>query len=144
MPNENSLLTKYLKEAAQIAVEANLKGSSSKRTSLTEPFTAFTSAVRTHKSHMDLEYMFAFLVQEYHKRLDRIREHGVGDNKREQLKCYYDVLRKLYEEVYSARPEKLLSDQKTLEAVYLFFIEEARKQFKSQSKDDSVETTTTV
>ncbi|BAY17199.1 hypothetical protein NIES21_30340 [Anabaenopsis circularis NIES-21] len=144
MPNESSLLTKYLKEAAQVAVEANLKGSSFKRTSLTEPFTAFTSAVRSHKSYMDLEYMFAFLVQEYHKRLDRIREHGVGENKREQLKRYYDVLRKLYEEVYLARPEKLLSDQKTLEAVYLFFIEEARKQLKSQSEDNSSETTTTV
>lgn len=144
MPNESSLLTQYLKEAAQVAAEANLKGSSFKRTSLAEPFTAFTSAVRFHKSYMDLEYMFAVLVQEYHKRLDRIREHGVGDNKREQLKRYYDVLRKLYEEVYSARPEKLLSDKKTLEAAYLFFLEEARKQLKAQSQDEPAEIATNV
>jgi CRISPR-associated protein Csc3 len=144
MPNESSLLTKYLKEAAQIAAEGNLKGSSFKRTAQTEPFTAFIAAIRSQKSHLDLEIIFAALVQQYHTRLDRIREHGVGVTKLEQIKRYYDVLRTLYEEVYSARPEKFLSDQKTLEAAYLFFLEEARKQLKSQSQDVSVETTTTV
>ncbi|MBD2495952.1 CRISPR-associated protein Csc3 [Nostoc sp. FACHB-280] len=144
MPNENSLLTKYLKEAAQIAAEGKIWGSSFKRTAQTEPFTAFIAAIRSQKSHLDLEIIFAALVQQYHTRLDRIREHGVGATKLEQVKRYYDVLRKLYEEIYSARPEKLLSDQKTLEAAYLFFLEDARKQQKSQSEDNSSETTTTV
>ncbi len=145
MPDENSLLTKYLKEAAQIAAEANLKGSSFKRTAQTEPFTAFIASIRTQKPYFDLELMFAALVQQYYIRLDRInREYRVGATKLEQVKRYYDVLRKLYEEIYSARPEKLLSDQKTLEAAYLFFLEEARKQLRSQSQDNSVETTTTV
>ncbi|MEG4857720.1 CRISPR-associated protein Csc3 [Microcoleus sp. K1-B6] len=53
MPNENALLTQYLKEAAQIAAAANLKGSSFKRTSLAEPFTDFTAAVRSQKPYMD-------------------------------------------------------------------------------------------
>jgi CRISPR-associated protein Csc3 len=144
MPNESSLLTNYLKEAAQIAAESKIWGSSFKRTAQTEPFTAFIAAIRSQKSHLDLEIIFAALVQQYHTRLDRIREHGVGVTKLEQIKRYYDVLRTLYEEVYSARPEKFLSDQKTLEAAYLFFLEEARKQLKSQSQDVSVETTTTV
>lgn len=144
MPDENSLLTKYLKEAAQIAAEARIWGSSFKRTAQAEPFTAFIAAIRSQKSYLDLEIIFAALVQQYHTRLDRIREHGVGATKLEQVKRYYDVLRKLYEEVYSARPEKLLSDQKTLEAAYLFFLEDARKQLKSQSEDNSSETTTTV
>jgi len=144
MPNENSLLTKYLKEAAQIAAEGKIWGSSFKRTAQSEPFTAFIAAVRTQKPYLDLELMFAALVQQYHTRLDRIREHGVGSTKFEQVKRYYEVLRKLYEEVYSARPEKFLSDQKTLEAAYLFFLEEARKQIKKQSEDDSDETNTTV
>jgi CRISPR-associated protein Csc3 len=144
MPNENSLLTQYLKEAAQIAVVGKIWGSSFKRTAQSEPFTAFIAAIRSQKSHLDLELIFAALVQQYHTRLDRIREHGVGATKLEQVKRYYDVLRKLYEEVYSARPEKLLSDQKTLEAAYLFFLEEARKQLKTQSEDNSHATTTTV
>jgi len=145
MPNETSLLTKYLKEAAQIAAQGNLKGSSFKRTAQTEPFTAFAAAIRSQKSHLDLEIIFAALVQQYYTRLDRInREYRVGATKLEQVKRYYEVLRKLYEEVYSARPEKFLSDQKTLEAAYLFFLEEARKQLKSQSEDDSVEITATV
>ncbi|WP_315789388.1 CRISPR-associated protein Csc3 [Fischerella sp. JS2] len=144
MPNESSLLTKYLKEAAQIAAEGKIWGSSFKRTAQTEPFTAFISAIRSQKSHLDLEIIFAALIQQYHTRLDRIREHGVGATKLEQVKRYYDILRKLYEEIYSARPEKLLSDQKTLEAAYLFFLEEARKQLKSQTEDNSTETTTTV
>ncbi|MBD2611161.1 HD domain-containing protein [Nostoc punctiforme FACHB-252] len=144
MPNESSLLTKYLKEAAQIAAEGKIWGSSFKRTAQTEPFTAFISAIRSQKSHLDLEIIFAALIQQYHTRLDRIREHGVGATKLEQVKRYYDVLRKLYEEIYSARPEKLLSDQKTLEAAYLFFLEEARKQLKSQYEDNSSKTTTTV
>jgi CRISPR-associated protein Csc3 len=145
MPNENSLLTKYLKEAAQIAAEANLKGSSFKRTAQTEPFTAFIAAVRTQKPYLDLEVMFAALTQQYYIRLDRInREYRIGATKFEQVKRYYEVLRKLYEEVYSARPEKFLSDQKTLEAAYLFFLEEARKQLKSQSEDNSDDTNTNV
>ncbi|NHC37216.1 CRISPR-associated protein Csc3 [Scytonema millei] len=142
MPNETALLTQYLKEAAQIAAEAKIWGSSFKRTAQTEPFTAFIAAIRTQKSHLDLEMIFAALIQQYHTRLDRIREHGVGATKLEQVKRYYEVLRKLYEEVYSARPEKFLSDRKTLEAAYLFFLEEARKQLKSQSQDDSDENTT--
>ncbi|MFM6040479.1 MAG: CRISPR-associated protein Csc3 [Sphaerospermopsis kisseleviana] len=144
MPNENSLLTKYLKEAAQIAAEGRIWGSSFKRTAQSEPFTAFITAVKNQKPYLDLEVMFAALVQQYHTRLDRISEYHVGLTKREKIKGYYDVLRKLYEEVYSARPEKLLSDQKTLEAAYLFFLEEARKQLKNKSEDDSDDTNTNV
>ena len=148
MPNQNTLLTQYLKEAAQIAAAANLKGSSFKRTSLAEPFTDFTAAVRSQKPYMDLEFMFASLVQQYHTRLDRIRDHVVGATKREQIKQYYDILRKLYEEVYQGRPEKLLSDKDKLEAAYLFFWQEAYQQLpkrKSEdNSDDSVETTTSV
>jgi CRISPR-associated protein Csc3 len=93
---------------------------------------------------MDLDFMFAALVQQYHTRLDRIREHGVGATKYEQVKRYYEVLRKLYEEVYQARPEKFLTDKKTIEAAYLFFLEEARQQLKSQAEENSVEMTTSV
>lgn len=136
MPNENSLLTTYLKEAAKIAAEANLKGSSFKRTSITEPFTAFTSAVRSQKAYMDLDFMFAVLAQQYHTRLDRIREHGVGATKLEQIKSFYHVLRKMYEEIYQARPEKLLSDQDKLEAAYLFFYQEAYQQLPKKNKEN--------
>ncbi|MEH2198706.1 CRISPR-associated protein Csc3 [Nostoc sp.] len=144
MPDDNSLLTKYLKEAAQVAAEGKIWGSSFKRTAQAEPFTAFIAAIRSQKSYLGLDVIFAALIQQYHTRLDRIREHGVGATKYEQVKHYYDVLRKLYEEVYSARPEKFLSDQKTLEAAYLFFLEDARKQLKFQSEDDSIQTTATV
>ncbi len=133
MPNDNSALTKYLKEAAQIAAEAKLWGSSAeKRTSLAEPFVEFTTAARSQKAYMDLDFMFAALVQKYHTRLDRIREHGVGLTKLEYIKSYYTVIRKLYEEVYQGRPDKLLSDQKNLEAAYLFFLEEARRDVRAK------------
>ncbi|MGB3642610.1 MAG: CRISPR-associated protein Csc3 [Rivularia sp. (in: cyanobacteria)] len=144
MGNDNTALTSYLKQAAQIAAQAKLRGSSFKRTSLAEPFTAFTTAVRTQKPHIGLDSIFGALVQEYHTRLDRIREHGVGANKYEQLKQYYEVLRKLYEEVYDARPEKLLNDKNTLEAAYLFFFQEAQQQLKDKSEKDAVENKATV
>lgn len=144
MPNDNSLLTKYLKEAAQIAAEGRIWGSSFKRTAQSEPFTAFITAVKNQKPYLDLEVMFAALVQQYHTRLDRISEYNVGLKKLEQVKQYYEILRKLYEDVYSARPEKLLSDQKTLEAAYLFFLEEARTKLKSKSENDSDDTNTNV
>ena len=133
MPNENALLTKYLKEAAQIAATANLKGSSFKRTSLAEPFTDFTAAVRSQKPYMDLEFMFASLVQQYHTRLKRIRDYEPGAAKFEQLKQYYNVLRKMYEEIYQARPEKLLSDKNQLEAAYLFFGKKHISSFPKES-----------
>ncbi|HEY9811215.1 MAG TPA: hypothetical protein V6D13_17960 [Halomicronema sp.] len=140
MPNENTLLTQYLKEAAKIAVEATLRGSSStKRTSLAEPFTAFTTAVRSHKSYMDLDFMFGALAQKYHTRLDRIRDYQVGPTKYEKIKQYYAVLRKLYEEVYQGRPEKLLADQNNLEAAYLFFRKEAEQQKKAEKSSENTE-----
>jgi CRISPR-associated protein Csc3 len=142
MPTENTLLTKYLREASQIAATASLRGSSFKRTSLAEPFTAFTAAVRSQKVHMDLDLLFAALVQQYHTRLDRISEHGVGSTKYEQVKQYYQTLRNLYEEVYNSRPEKLLNDKDTLEAAYLFFFQEAQQQLKKKQQDDSDETNT--
>ena len=138
MSHDNSLLTQYLKEAAKIAAQANLKGSSFKRTSMTEPFTAFTSAVRSHKSYMDLDFMFAALSQQYHTRLDRIdrtSKYPVGLKKLEQIKSFYSVLRKLYEEIYQGRPEKLLSDRETLEAAYLFFFQEAYQQLPKKNKE---------
>ena len=144
MPNENALLTQYLKEAAQIAATAKIWGSSFKRTAQAEPFTAFTSAIRSQKAHLDLDVIFAALVQQYHTRLDRIREHGVGHTKYEQIKAYYGVLRKLYKEVYNERADQLLTDQKTLEAAYLFFLEDARRSLKIESENDSVETTKSV
>jgi CRISPR-associated protein Csc3 len=137
MPNENSVLTSYLREATAIAAEAKLWGSSAdKRTSLVEPFGEFITAARSQKAYMDLDFMFAALVQKYHTRLDRIREHGVGLTKLEHLKRYYSVLRNLYEEVYQGRPDKLLNDQKNLEAAYLFFLEDARRQLKEKNKSD--------
>lgn len=130
MPNDNSLLTCRLREAAQIATEANLWGSSTdKRTSLAEPFTEFIAAVRSQKAYMDLDFIFGALVQKYHTRLKRIRDFEVKGTKFEQLKNYYSILRRLYEEVYQGRPDKLLSDQKNLEAAYLFFLMEARREF---------------
>lgn len=142
MPTENTLLTKYLREASLIAATASLRGSSFKRTSLAEPFTAFTAAVRSQKVHMDLDLLFAALVQQYHTRLDRIREHGVGATKYEQVKEYYQTLRNLYEEVYNSRPEKLLNDKDTLEAAYLFFFQEAQQQLKKKPEDDTDKTAT--
>ena len=135
MPNDNSTLTRYLKEAAQIAAQAKLWGSSAeKRTSLAEPFAEFITAARSQKAYMDLEFMFAALVQKYHTRLDRIREHGVGLTKLEHIKNYYTVIRQLYEDVYQGRPDKLLSDQKNLGAAYLFFLEEARRELRAKAE----------
>ncbi|BAZ20075.1 hypothetical protein NIES4073_09490 [Kalymmatonema gypsitolerans NIES-4073] len=144
MPDDNSLLTQYLKEAAQVAAEGKIWGSSFKRTAQAEPFTALIAAIRSQKPHLGLDVIFAALIQQYHTRLDRIREHGVGQTKFEQIKRYYEVLRKLYEEVYQGRPEKFLADQKTLEAAYLFFLEEARQQLKGKPEENSVEASISV
>jgi len=144
MPNENSKLTQYLREAAHLAAHANLRGSSFRRTSLNEPFTAFITAIRSVKPHMDLDFIFGALVQKYHTRLDRIRETGVGETKFEQIKQYYSILRKLYEEVYRARPEKLLSDRDELEAAYLFFWQEAYQEVKAKAKAAESKTEETI
>lgn len=98
------------------------------------------AAIRARKTHLPWEVVFASLVQNYHTRLDRIREHGVGTTKYEQIKKYYEVLRNLFSEVYQERPEKLLADRKTLEPAYLFFLQEARQQLKKLSETESLET----
>ncbi|WP_413167535.1 CRISPR-associated protein Csc3 [Capilliphycus salinus ALCB114379] len=142
MPEEESL-TRYLKEAAKIAEEAKLRGSSFRRTAQAEPFTEFIAAIRSRKSHLSWDVVFASLVQQYHTRLDRIREHGVGATKYEKVKQYYDVLRKIFDEIYCSRPERILADRKTLEAAYLFFLQEARQELKQQPEKQSNQTETT-
>jgi CRISPR-associated protein Csc3 len=137
MPEQNNALTIYLKEATLLAAEAKIWGSSYERTSSIEPFGAMVSAIRGLKSHMPLDVVFAALVQSYHTRLDRIREHGVGNTKFEQIKNYYDVLRSLYEDVYQSKPEKFLADQKTLEAAYLFFLEDARRIQRAKTETEN-------
>jgi CRISPR-associated protein Csc3 len=134
MSEEHDRVSQYLKQAAHIAEVGKLRGSSFRRTAQAEPFSEFIKAVRSRKSHMDWETIFAALVQDYHTRLDRIREHGVGATKYEQVKQFYQVLRELFEEVYHSRPERLLTDSKTLEAAYLFFLQEARQELKAKTK----------
>jgi len=134
MSEEHDRVSHYLKQAAHIAEVGKLRGSSFRRTAQAEPFSEFIKAVRSRKSHMDWETIFAALVQDYHTRLDRIREHGVGATKYEQVKQFYQVLKELFEEVYHSRPERLLTDSKTLEAAYLFFLQEARQELKAQTK----------
>lgn len=137
--SEDTKLTEYLKQSALIAEKAILRGSSFKRTSQSEPFTAFLNAVRSRKSHLSWDVIFASLIQEYHERLDRIRERGVGATKYEQITEYYGVLRILFENVYQSRPEKLLADRKTLESAYLFFLQEARQELKKEKNEDNSE-----
>ena len=139
MSDEHDRVSSYLKKAAYIAEVGKLRGSSFRRTAQAEPFSEFIKAVRSRKAHMDWDTIFAALVQDYHTRLDRIREHGVGATKYEQVKQFYDVLKQLFEDVYHARPERLLTDSKTLEAAYLFFLQDARKELKAQSNDQAQE-----
>lgn len=136
MSEEHDLVSDYLKQAAVIAETAKLRGSSFRRTAQSEPFSEFIKAVRSRKSHLDWDTVFASLVQQYHNRLDRIREHGVGATKYEQIKQFYQILRRLFDEVYNTRPERLLSDSKTLEAAYLFFLQEARQEIKAKSQEN--------
>lgn len=143
MPDDNHTLTQYLKQAAQLAVAGKIWGSY-KRTSSIEPFGNFIAAIRSQKPYMDLDLVFAALVQNYHTRLDRIREHGVGATKFEQITEYYQVLRQLYEEVYQGRAEKLIADKKTLEAAYFFFLQDARNKVKAESENSEIEVTETV
>jgi len=135
MSQEHDRVSHYLKQAARIAAESKLWGSSFRRTAQTEPFSEFIKAIRTRKSHLDWDTVFASLVQEYHNRLDRIREHGVGATKYEQVKQFYEVLRQMFEEVYNSRSERLLSDRKTLEAAYLFFLKEAQQTVKAETEE---------
>ena len=139
MSEEHDRVSHYLKRAAYIAEVGKLRGSSFRRTAQSEPFSEFIKAVRARKSHMDWDTVFAALVQQYHNRLDRIREHGVGATKYEQISQFYNVLKELFHEVYHARPDRLLSDGKTLEAAYLFFLQEARKELKAQSEQESTQ-----
>lgn len=137
MADKHDQLTNYLKQAAHLAEVAKLRGSSFKRTSLVEPFAEFLKAIRSRKSHLDWDVVFASLTQEYHTRLDRIREYGVGATKYEQIKEYYQILRNMFEDIYQTRPEKILNDKKTLESAYLFFLQEARQELKNAQEKDS-------
>lgn len=139
MSEEHDRVSHYLKQAAHIAEVSKLRGSSFRRTAQAEPFSEFIKAIRARKSHMDWDTVFAALVQQYHNRLDRIREHGVGATKYEQISQFYSVLRELFDEVYHSRPDRLLSDSKTLEAAYLFFLQEARKELKAKTEQESTQ-----
>lgn len=137
MSEEHDRVSHYLKQAAHIAEVGKLRGSSFRRTAQSEPFSEFIKAVRARKSHMDWDTVFAALIQQYHNRLDRIREFPVGATKYEQITQFYGVLKALFSEVYGNRPERLLGDSKTLEAAYLFFLQEARQTLKEKDQQTS-------
>lgn len=140
MSEEHELIKLYMMEAAKIAAQSNLRGSSYKRTALTEPFTAFLQAVRSRKPHMSWDVLFAALIQEYRIRLARIlKQSEISDKRAEQVKNYYDVLRKLFQEVYHERADRLLSDRKTLEAAYLFFVKEAQQELKPKPESEQTD-----
>ena len=136
MSEEHDRISSYLKEAAKLAVNHDLKGISFRRTSKVEPFSEFIKSVRSRKPHMDWDTIFAALSQNYHKRLDRIKNYKIGEKKRGDIKQFYEILRRLFDEIYNYRSERLLADGKTLEAAYLFFWEEA---FSERSKKDQLE-----
>ena len=138
MPDENAKLTLYLKEAAKLAAEHSLRGRSFNRSSIVKPFTDFLKDVRSYKEYMDLDFLFASLSQKFHNHLDRIWEYKVGETKLNQITEYYSVLRKLYEEIYNSRPEKLLNDREDITAAYLFFWQEAYQVVKAR-KDAEAE-----
>ena len=46
------------------------------------------------------------------------------------------MLQQLFENVYNERPERLLTDSKTLEAAYLFFLQEARQELKAEKEQE--------
>jgi len=141
MSEEHEVIKQYMMEAAKIAAQYNLRGSSYKRTSQTEPFTAFLQAVRSRKPHMSWDVIFAALIQEYRIRLARIlKQSQISQEREEQIKNYYHVLRKLFQEVYHERADRLLIDRKTLEAAYLFFVKEAQKESKTESQTESATT----
>jgi CRISPR-associated protein Csc3 len=138
MSEEHELIKQYMMEAAKIAAQYNLRGSSYKRTAQTEPFTAFLQAVRSRKPHMSWDVIFAALIQEYRIRLARIlKQSQISQEREEQVKNYYHVLRKLFQEVYHERADRLLIDRKTLEAAYLFFVKEAQKKSKTETESES-------
>ncbi len=135
MSEEHNQVSQYLRQAAQIAETGILRGSSWSRTAQIEPFSAFIKAVRSRKSHMDWDTVFAALTQQYHNRLTRINsEYTIGKTKLEQISQFYDVLKVLFKEVYDNRPDRLLSDSKTLEAAYLFFLQEARTEIRAKKQ----------
>lgn len=137
MSEEHELIKKYMLQAAKLAALYNIRGSSYKRTAKTEPFSAFLQAVRSRKPYMSWDVVFAALTQEYRVRLARIiKKSQISQEREEQVKQYYQVLRLLFQEVYQERASRLLEDRKTLEAAYLFFFEEARKELKDQAKAD--------
>ncbi|MCL1467497.1 CRISPR-associated protein Csc3 [Argonema galeatum] len=137
MSEEHELIKKYMLQAAKLAAQYNIRGSSYKRTAKTEPFSAFLQAVRSRKPHMSWDVVFAALTQEYRVRLARIiKQPQISQQREEQVKQYYQVLKLLFQEVYQERASRLVEDRKTLEAAYLFFFEEARKELKEQAKAD--------
>lgn len=136
MPKEKEQLTTHLRNAAAIAVKSNLRGRSFNRTSLTKPFTDFLKSVRSQKSYMDLDFLFASLSQDFLNHLDRIWNGHIGKTQRRQISDYYSILRQLYEDVYDGRPEKLMGDRKQLEAAYLFFWQEAYDKYKADHSNE--------
>jgi CRISPR-associated protein Csc3 len=137
MSDKDKAVSQYLREAAQVACEGKLWGNLRRRTGRAEPFSAFLKAIRSFKAPLDWETVFPSLINQYHTRLDRIRD-GVGDTKYEYVSRYYGILYELFSKEYQSRPEKILNDGKDLEAAYLHFLREAYKN-SNQPKNDNQE-----
>jgi len=138
MSDKEKKVSQYLREAAQVACEGKLWGNLRRRTGRAEPFSAFLKAIRSSRKPLDWKTVFASLTSQYHTRLDRIREHGVGNKKYEYVERYYEILYQLFSEEYQSKPERILSHRKDLEAAYLHFLREEYKLLKNQEEDIDV------
>ena len=120
----NSVLTQYLKEAAQIA--ANLKSDlkdSCLRKYQAGLFSVFISQLRFQKNYMDTEFMFAALsgsIQEELKNdIDLSTQESIDSIY--QIKTFCKTLQKVYEDCYQSKSFKLLADETKLGNAYLSF-----------------------
>jgi CRISPR-associated protein Csc3 len=138
MSDEHKRVTSHLRRAAQIAYDANLRGSSYRHTSKAEPFTAFIQALKSRRDPLDIEAVFAALIQLRFARLQRIRDHEIGDTTYQKIRSFYEALRGLLEDAYSGRVDRLLADRKMLEAAYLWFLEEPRLAKKYSQDSDAL------
>jgi CRISPR-associated protein Csc3 len=143
-----NVLSTYMRQLAQIAWKHRLIGSSlakhSLMTALDEVLQKFTR--RSKAIEHDIDALRAATVEDIFAYLERVTdsEYKPGRTKWEAIKEFVDVFYTgIYAGVYSNNPARLLSDEKLLRSMYMFYIREEIPRKLADAADKGEVTTLT-
>jgi len=125
-----------VRELAQKARDANIKGKTFKRNSISKPLDMIFDGLEKRNDRLELDITFAAIKEDIFAHIERIagENYKPGKGKREKISDYVETFReKLLNQKYGGNINSLLAEKDIIKSAYLFYYQS------SGSSDDEKE-----